>query len=79
MEIWEIKLKEYFEYAVVDKELMQKFESFKLPRFVSEYIVQQFIEEHGFEKGVIKIEEFLNAITGHLVFMASIIGIPKPS
>lgn len=60
MEIWEIKLKEYFENAVVDKELMQKFESFKLPRFVSEYIVQQFIEEHGFEKGVIKIEEFLN-------------------
>ena len=36
MEIWEIKLKEYFENAVVDKELMQKFESFKLPRFVSE-------------------------------------------
>lgn len=61
MEIWEIKLKKYFENAVVDKELMQKFESFKLPRFVSEYIVQQFIEEHGFEKGVIKIEEFLNA------------------
>lgn len=60
MEIWEIKLKKYFENAVVDKELMQKFESFKLPRFVSEYIVQQFIEEHGFEKGVIKIEEFLN-------------------
>lgn len=61
MEIWEIKLKKYFENAVVDKELMQKFESFKLPRFVSEYIVQQFIEEHGFENGVIKIEEFLNA------------------
>ena len=60
MEIWEIKLKKYFENAVVDKELMQKFESFKLPRFVSEYIVQQFIEEHGFEKGIIKIEEFLN-------------------
>lgn len=60
MEIWEIKLKKYFENAVVDKELMQKFESFKLPRFVSEYIVQQFIEEHGFENGVVKIEEFLN-------------------
>ena len=60
MENWEIKLKNLFENAVVDKALMQKFESFKLPRFVSEYIVQQFIDEHGFEVGVIKIEEFLN-------------------
>ena len=59
-DIKRIAKKEYFENAVVDKELMQKFESFKLPRFVSEYIVQQFIEEHGFEKGIIKIEEFLN-------------------
>jgi len=60
MENWEIKLKNIFENAVVDKALMQKFESFKLPRFVSEYIVQQFIDEHGFEIGIIKIEEFLN-------------------
>lgn len=57
---WEIKFKELFENAVVNKGLMQKFESFKLPRFVSEYIVQMFIDEHGFEAGILKIEEFLN-------------------
>jgi predicted ATP-dependent Lon-type protease len=60
MQDWEVKFKSLFKNAVVDKALMQKFESFKLPRFVSEYIVQQFIDEHGFENGVIKIEEFLN-------------------
>jgi ATP-dependent Lon protease len=60
MQNWEVKLKHAFENAVVNKGLMQKFESFKLPRFVSEYIVQQFIDEYGFEVGVVKIEEFLN-------------------
>jgi len=58
---WEKKLKLHYESAVVDKGLMLKFESFKLPRFVSEYVVSNFIEENGLEKGIIKVEEFLSA------------------
>lgn len=57
---WEEKFKRLFGNAVVNKRLMQQFENFKLPRFVSEYIVQMFIDEHGFELGVSKMEEFLN-------------------
>jgi len=58
---WEYKLKQYYGSAVVDKELMLKFESFKLPRFVSEYIVSNFIEQHGLKDGIVKVEEFLSA------------------
>lgn len=58
---WEYKLKEHYGSAVVDKELMLKFESFKLPRFVSEYIVSNFIEQHGLKEGIVKVEEFLKA------------------
>lgn len=57
---WEYKLKEYYGSAVVDKGLMLKFESFKLPRFVSEYIVSSFIEQHGVIEGIVKVEEFLS-------------------
>jgi len=57
---WERKLKEQYESAVVDKGLMLKFESFKLPRFVSEYVVSNFIEQHGSEDGILKVEEFLS-------------------
>ena len=57
---WERKLKEHYESAVVDKGLMLKFESFKLPRFVSEYVVSNFIEQHGLEDGILKVEEFLS-------------------
>ncbi len=57
---WEKKLKKHYEIAVVDKGLMLKFESFKLPRFVSEYVVSNFIEEHGLEDGILKVEEFLS-------------------
>lgn len=58
--LWEHKLKEFYGSAVVDKGLMLKFESFKLPRFVSEYIVSNFIEQHGEKDGVVKVEEFLS-------------------
>lgn len=57
---WENKLKQYYGSAVVDKGLMLKFESFKLPRFVSEYIVSNFIEQYGEKEGVLKVEEFLS-------------------
>lgn len=57
---WEYKLKEYYGSAIVDKELMLKFESFKLPRFVSEYLVSLFIEQHGLKDGIVKVEEFLS-------------------
>lgn len=57
---WEKKLKEYYESAVVDKGLMLKFESFKLPRFVSEYVVSNSIEQHGLDEGILKVEEFLS-------------------
>lgn len=57
---WENKLKQYYGSAVVDKGLMLKFESFKLPRFVSEYIVSNFIEQHGEKEGILKVEEFLS-------------------
>lgn len=58
---WEYKLKEHYGSAIVDKELMLKFESFKLPRFVSEYIVSNFIEQHGLKEGIVKVEEFLSS------------------
>ena len=58
---WERKLKLHFESAVVDKGLMLKFESFKLPRFVSEYVVSNFIEQNGLKDGIVKVEEFLSA------------------
>lgn len=58
--VWENKLKQYYGSAVVDKGLMLKFESFKLPRFVSEYIVSNFIEQHGEKEGILKVEEFLS-------------------
>jgi len=57
---WENKLKQNYESAVVDKGLMLKFESFKLPRFVSEYIVSTFIDQHGLQDGLVKVEEFLS-------------------
>jgi len=57
---WEHKLKQNYESAVVDKGLMLKFESFKLPRFVSEYIVSTFIDQHGIKDGLVKVEEFLS-------------------
>lgn len=57
---WEHKLKQNYESAVVDKGLMLKFESFKLPRFVSEYIVSTFIDQHGIKEGLVKVEEFLS-------------------
>lgn len=57
---WEKKLKLHYESAVVDKGLMLKFESFKLPRFVSEYVVSNFIEENGLQDGIVKVEEFLS-------------------
>lgn len=57
---WEHKLKQNYESAVVDKGLMLKFESFKLPRFVSEYIVSNFIDQHGIKEGLVKVEEFLS-------------------
>lgn len=57
---WERKLKLHYESAVVDKGLMLKFESFKLPRFVSEYVVSDFIEQNGLQDGIIKVEEFLS-------------------
>jgi len=57
---WERKLKLHYESAVVDKCLMLKFESFKLPRFVSEYVVSNFIEQNGLQDGIIKVEEFLS-------------------
>jgi len=57
---WENKLKQNYESAVVDKGLMLKFESFKLPRFVSEYIVSTFINQHGIKDGLVKVEEFLS-------------------
>jgi len=57
---WERKLKLHYESAVVDKGLMMRFESFKLPRFVSEYVVSNFIEQHGVQDGIVKVEEFLS-------------------
>lgn len=57
---WEYKLKEFYGSAIVDKGLMLKFESFKLPRFVSEYIVSNFIEQYGEKEGILKVEEFLS-------------------
>ncbi|HHH54782.1 MAG TPA: BREX system Lon protease-like protein BrxL, partial [Bacteroidetes bacterium] len=57
---WESKLKEHYDSAVVDKGLMFKFESFKLPRFVSEYVVSNFIEQYGLDEGILKVEEFLS-------------------
>ncbi|MFT5659907.1 MAG: putative ATP-dependent Lon-type protease [Sulfurimonas sp.] len=57
---WEYKLKQHYKSAVVDKGLMLKFESFKLPRFVSEYIVSTFIDQHGLKDGLVKVEEFLS-------------------
>lgn len=57
---WEHKLKQNYESAVVDKGLMLKFESFKLPRFVSEYIVSTFIDQYGIKDGLVKVEEFLS-------------------
>ena len=49
------KTKTSFESAVVDKGLMLKFESFKLPRFVSEYVVSNFIEQNGLKDGIVKV------------------------
>lgn len=57
---WERKLKLHYESAVVDKGLMLNFESFKLPRFVSEYVVSNFIELNGLQDGIVKVEEFLS-------------------
>lgn len=57
---WEYKLQKYYESAVVDKGLMLKFESYKLPRFVSEYIVSDFIDRYGINNGLVKVEEFLS-------------------
>ena len=57
---WEHKLKNYYTTAVVDKGLMLKFESFKLPRFVSEYIVSNFIDQYGLKDGLTKVDEFLS-------------------
>ncbi len=57
---WERKLKLHYESAVVDKGLMLNFESYKLPRFVSEYVVSNFIEENGLQDGIVKVEEFLS-------------------
>lgn len=59
MENWEIKLKTFFGNAVVDKGLMQKFDSYKLPRFVSEYLISQYIDEYGLDKGIEVMDEFL--------------------
>jgi ATP-dependent Lon protease len=58
---WEQKLKSFFGNAVVDKGVMQNFDTFKLPRFVSEYLVSQYIDNHGIEKGIVLMEEFLES------------------
>ena len=57
---WELKLQQHYGSASVDKGLMMRFETLKMPRFVSEYIASTFIDEHGMKEGLIKIEEFLS-------------------
>jgi len=60
MNEWEKKLKLYYKGAIVDKGLMLKFENFRLPRFVTEYFVSDYIEQYGLKNGLIKINTFLD-------------------
>ena len=57
---WEVKLQQHYGSASVDKGLMMRFETLKMPRFVSEYIASTFIDKYGMQEGLIKIEEFLS-------------------
>jgi ATP-dependent Lon protease len=57
---WELKLQQHYGSASVDKGLMMRFETLKMPRFVSEYIASTFIDKYGMKEGLIKIEEFLS-------------------
>jgi len=60
MNSWEEKLKLYFQGAIIDKGLMLKFENFRLPRFVTEYLVADYIGRLGLRDGLIKMNDFLN-------------------
>lgn len=59
MQIWESKLLEHFPDAVVDKGLMIKFDGLRLPRFVSEYLVMDYISRFGESEGLAQMEQFL--------------------
>jgi ATP-dependent Lon protease len=60
MEPWEAKLKSVFGNAVVDKGLMIKFDGLRLPRFVSEYLVADYIGRFGAREGVEQMDAFLD-------------------
>ncbi len=59
MENWENKVKSLFGNAVVDKGLMIKFDALRLPRFVSEYLVADYIGRFGPREGMEQMEAFL--------------------
>ena len=60
MQHWESKLKQVFGNAVVDKGLMIKFDGLRLPRFVSEYLVADYIGRFGQREGMEQMEAFLD-------------------
>ena len=60
MEIWEIKLKEHFGSAVVDKKKAMENQVQSLPRYVSEYLLGFFCEEEITNESIKEMNSYIN-------------------